>query len=95
MSYPVVDIANSTEFIVSGKVSYKSLLCKNDDYNVTPKTHWTAKSRGVCLVTRITAIVKTPNGNIEAKPYKSSGTSYSQFAVIALSPTEFQVTRRV
>ena len=60
-----------------------------------PNTAWQASSRGVCLVTEITATVKTPNGNIVATPYSSSGTSYSQFAIIQTGANSFEVTRRV
>lgn len=95
MSYPYVSIANSTNFNASGTVSYASFFCSNDNYSVTPNTTWTASSRGVCLVTEISATVQTPNGNIVATPYTSSGTSYSQFAIIQINPTTFEVTRRV
>jgi hypothetical protein len=95
MSYPNVQIANSTSFNASGTVSYRSIFCSNDDYSVTPNTTWTAGSRGVCLVTEISAVVQTPNGNIQATPYTSSGTSYSQFAIIQTGPSSFEVTRRV
>ena len=95
MSYPVVEIANSTNYIASGTVSYASIFCSNDDYSVTPNTTWSASSRGVCLVTGISATVKTPSGDIVATPYDSSGTSYSQFAIIQTGDNTFAVTRRV
>ena len=95
MSYPLVNIVNSTSYIASGTVSYMSIFCSNDDYTVTPGTAWQAGSRGVCLVTEISATVKTPNGDIVATPYTSSGTSYSQFAIIQTGPNSFEVTRRV
>lgn len=95
MSYPTVKIANSTNYIVSGKVSYMSVFCSDDNYNVTPFTTWEASSRGVCLLTEISATVKTPNGDIVATPYTSSGTSYSEFAVLQTGPNSFEVTRRV
>ncbi|RPH33234.1 MAG: hypothetical protein EHM93_06075 [Bacteroidales bacterium] len=95
MAYPKVTIANSTTFIAKGTVSYMSLFCSNDDYTVTPNTTWTADGRGVCLLTKITATVKTPEGDIVATPYTSSGTSYSKFAVIQTGPGKFEVTRRV
>ena len=51
---------------------------------------------GLCLVTKITATVKTPNGDVKATSYTSSGTSYSQYAVINYGDgNNFQVTRRV
>jgi hypothetical protein len=95
MSYPPVQITNSTNFIASGTVHLASIFCSNDDYTVTPNTTWTEGGRGVCLVTKITATLKTPQGNFEAQPYESSGTSYSQYAIIQTGPTSFEVTRRV
>ena len=95
MGYPLVQITNSTNYIASGTVHLASIFCSNDDYTVTPNTTWTESSRGVCLVTEISATLQTTSGNIVATPYTSSGTSYSQFAVIQTSPTTFEVTRRV
>lgn len=95
MSYPLVKIHDSTNYNVSGKVSYMSIFCSDDDYSATPSTTWQASSRGVCLLTKITATVKTPNGDIVATPYTSSGTSYSQFAVINTGGNTFAVTRVV
>jgi len=77
-AYDLVHIVNRTPDcpMVSGKVSYK--LCKADHY-VMDKD-WTAKSRGVCLLTEITATVQLKTGYTEvATPYQSAGTSYSQF----------------
>ncbi len=95
MSYDVVKIINTTNYNVSGGVSYMSLFCHDDTYHVTPITTWEAASRGVCLVTKITATVQIPGAYIEATPYTSSGTSYSLFAVIQTGPSSFEVTRRV
>lgn len=95
MSYPLVNIHNATNYIVKGKVEYLSAFCSNDTYVVTPNTRWEASSRGVCLVTKITATVKTPRGDFEAAPYTSSGTSYSKYAVITIGEDKFEVTRRV
>jgi hypothetical protein len=96
MAYPPVTIVNSTAYIASGVVSYVSLFCSDDNYIVTPNTTWKASSRGVCLVTKITAIVKTPTGEFNATPYSAvPGTSYSMFAIISTGPDSFEVTRRV
>lgn len=94
--YPLVSVSNSVQYVVSGTVEYASAFCSNDDFALTPNTVWTATSRGACLVTKITATVKTPQGNIDATPYESSGTSFSQYAVINYGDgNNFQVTRRV
>ncbi|SEA26355.1 hypothetical protein [Alkalimonas amylolytica] len=95
MGYPHVKIHDSTNFNVKGKVRYMSVFCSDDDFSATPSTTWQASSRGVCLLTEITATVITPQGNIEATPYKSSGTSYSEFAVISRGGNNFAVTRVV
>lgn len=95
MAYPYVNIFDSTAYNAWGTVSYLTAFCSNDDYSVTPNTAWQASSRGTCLVTMITATVRTPAGDIVATPYTSSGTSYSQFAIIQTGPSSFEVTRRV
>jgi hypothetical protein len=95
MAYPLVKITDSTNYVVTGKVSYMSAFCSDDNYTVTPNTTWQAKSRGVCLLTEITAVVQTPNGNVVATPYTSSGTSYSNFAILQTGPNSFAVTRIV
>ncbi|BBI36686.1 hypothetical protein [Cohnella abietis] len=93
--YDPVQIFNSTSFNAFGKVEYASIFCSDDNYSVQRDETWTASSRGVCLLTRITATVKTPSGNIEATPYTSSGTSFSKFAIIQVGVNQFQVTRVV
>lgn len=95
MAYPKVKIINSTKYVVEGDAVYCSAFCSDDHYIVEGGMTWKAKSRGVCLLKRITATVKTPSGNIEATPYTSFGTSYSQFAVIDLGSNNFSVTRVV
>ncbi len=93
--YDPVQITNSTSFNAFGKVEYASIFCSDDNYSVQRDETWRASSRGVCLVTRITATVRTPSGNIEAEPYTSSGTSFSRFAIIQVGVNKFQVTRVV
>lgn len=96
MGYPLVNVTNSTSSPVSGTVEYASIFCSNDNYNVAPNGGtWTASSRGVCLVTKVTANVHLPDGRvIPATPYESSGTSYSTFAVIQQG-VNYVVTRVV
>ncbi|WP_207890960.1 hypothetical protein [Hymenobacter edaphi] len=93
MAYPPVHITNSTPYAVSGTVTYPTFFCSDDNYNMSGNGQWTAGGRGVCLVTKITATVAVNNQSIEAAPYTSSGTSYSQFAVIQTGPGSFAVTR--
>ena len=93
MSYPLVHISNSTPYAAAGKVEYASAFCSNDDYTANANGgQWTASSRGVCLVTKVSAKLNV-NGNwVDASPYTSSGTSYSQFTIYQ-SGDKFGVTR--
>jgi hypothetical protein len=94
MAYPLVQIVNSTNYAARGKVEYLSFFCSDDNYYVGPWSSWSASSRGLCLLTKISAVlVGTPSGDIQATPYTSSGTSYSQFAVIQWGANSFRVTR--
>lgn len=95
MSYPVVKIHNSTDFSVEGDVVYCSAFCSDDSYGMAARGYWEAKGRGVCLVKKISAKLNTPNGVINATPYTSSGTSYSEFAIVHLGVNDFAVTRIV
>jgi hypothetical protein len=95
MGYPKVQILNSTPYNASGTVVLATIFCSNDDYSVTPTNTWTGPERGVCLVSEINARVKTPNGDVWAKSYTSSGTSFSQYAIVQTGPTTFEVNRRV
>lgn len=95
MSYPLVKVFNSTGYEVRGEVVYVSYLCSDDKYSLEPDAQWTALNRGVCLLKRITAEVITDEGVFQAIPYESSGTAYSNFAVIKTGSKSFVVTRIV
>jgi len=84
MSYSDVSITNSTPYPISGVVHYASVFCSNDHFSIDPGATWT-HSRGVCLITEIDATVYPPSGTVQASPYESDGTTYSQF-VVAASP---------
>jgi hypothetical protein len=51
------------------------------------KSEWTGPYRGGCLVTMISAEIAV------SKSYTSSGTSYSEFAVIASNGGVYEVIR--
>jgi hypothetical protein len=89
MAYPKVTILNLCGLRAKGTVGYLSWFCSDDNYSVDPNNTWEAPGRGTCLVTKITAMV----GDIFAKPYESSGTSYSKFAIIKLPDGSYMVTR--
>lgn len=93
MSYTKVSVYNSTNYTVKGKVYYASAFCSDDKYTAYAMNKWKASSRGVCLLTKVTATIYFEDGTTAtATPYKSSGTSYSQFAVFKKGDG-FSVTR--
>lgn len=85
-AYPLARITNNTPYPAAGQINYASYLCKNDQYTVAPGQTWTATSRGVCLITWISAYLSLPDGKtIQATTYRSAGTTYSNFLI---SPTQ-------
>jgi putative hemolysin len=76
--YPLATITNNTPYAARGTVEYASVFCSNDDYVVDPGATWTASSRGVCLITGITASL---TGADDAVAYTSTGTSYAKFFI--------------
>ena len=95
MAYDLIRISNSTNYSATGTVHLASAFCSNDRYSADANTTWTQSRRGVCLLDKISAILVTPEGTVEAAPYVSSGTSYSQFAILQTAPGQFQVTRLI
>lgn len=84
--YPYAKVTNNTPFEAHGTVHYAGWTCKNDNYKVKPGKRWKARSRGVCLITKITAALSgkpTHRGpKIKGvKTYTSSGTSYGNFFI--------------
>jgi len=90
MGYSNVNVHNSTSFPVVGSVQY--LSCSPDNFNLAPN-NVSNISRGSCLISAITAQVNVNGSWINASSYESTGTSYSQFAVVQTTPGVFQVTR--
>ena len=82
MAYPLVHITNSTNYPVKGEVDYLSAFCSNDSYSIAPNKDWRASSRGVCLLSSITATLTINGQSVTATPYQSTGTAYSEFAII-------------
>lgn len=94
MAYPPVRVTNTTQYVVSGTVNF--IACSHWDYGPLSPITYVEHKRGVCLLTKVSAKVETKeHGTVDATSYTSSGTSYSQFAVMQMSETEFVVTRVV
>ena len=79
-SYPDIVVINSTQYFISGRVNFRT--CYGRNFHIGTDKTWTGSGRGICLIREINATVHTDNGNIDAKPYTSIGTSYSQFSII-------------
>ena len=91
--YPLVAITNSTSHQAKGHVTYPG--CHGDDWTALPWDTWKASSRGLCLVSKITAEVNVGGNWVGAEPYTSSGTSYSHYALVQVGPEKFTMTRLV
>lgn len=78
--YAPVTIRNGPFLVKEGKVRYAG--CRSDSFTIDEYGIWTATTnRGLCLVTKIEAIVVDGVASVVCDPYKSSGTSYSLFYV--------------
>ena len=106
--YPYATITNKTPYAThqyllkwSGvDVYYASTkICSVDYINegIASGGKWTASSRGVCLITIITAVIALPSlpDGLVCDSYQSSGTSYSQFAIIMDGDDACRVVRVV
>lgn len=90
-AYPKACVVNTTRYRVHGEIKYAA--CSTDNFNLRAGAQ-ESFARGLCLLTRINAVVQLEDRDVQAKPYTSTGTSYSQFAVIEVAPGVFEVTRR-
>ena len=81
-AYPLAKITNNTRSTATGRIEYLGgggiFGCNPDNYSVAPGKQWTAKSRGGCLITKITSNLS--NGK-PVVTYTSTGTSYSNFLI--------------
>lgn len=90
-AYPKACVVNTTRYRVHGEIKYAA--CSTDNFNLRAGAQ-ESFARGLCLLTRINAVVQLEDRDVQAKPYTSTGTSYSQLAVIEVAPGVFEVTRR-
>lgn len=89
--YPDVRIDNLVSgYSASGRTSYA--WCASGDFNIASGDSY-VESRGLCLLSGIEAIMKNGTHNIRAQGYRSSGTAYSQFEIVAMGIDHFKVRR--
>lgn len=92
MSTPL-EIINSTDYIITGEISYMTVFCSNHYFFVKPHTIWKSEKRGICPIIEVSATVRTPRGTFVAKPFISIGTNHSLFEVIQTRENVFKVMR--
>lgn len=92
MSSPL-EIINSTDYIISGEVSYMTVFCSNHYFFVKPHSDWKSEKRGICPIIEVSATVRTPRGLFVAQPYISIGTTHSLFEVVQIRENVFKVVR--
>ncbi|WP_312822290.1 hypothetical protein [Epilithonimonas sp.] len=88
-----LEIKNSTNYIISGEVSYMTIFCSSHYFFVKPNSIWKSNKRGICPIVTVSAIVKTPRGTFSAKPYLTSGTTQGNFEVVELKENVFKVIK--
>ena len=88
-----LEITNSTDYIISGEVSYMTIFCSSHYFFVKPNTIWRSEKRGICPIVEISAVIKTPRGTFTAKPFMTIGTHHSRFKVVELRENVFKVIR--
>lgn len=90
MGYSDVHVHNATNYAASGEVVYA--VCSDDSFNISAGHDW-SHSRGLCLITKVSAKLSVNGQFIDAVPYTSSGTGYSQFVIYQRADGTFAVTR--
>jgi len=88
-----LEIINSTDYSISGEVSYMTVFCSNHYFFAKPDSNWKSEKRGICPIIEVSAIIKTPRGIFVAQPYFSMGTSQSIFEVVQIRENVFKVKR--
>ena len=92
MIYSSVEVVNSTNYPISGEISYMTVFCSDTDFTVEPNSKWESEKR-ICPIVEILAFVVTPKGVFYAKPFVSIGTTHTLFEVIQTGDFEFRVVK--
>lgn len=70
-------------------------MCSDDNWSIVGQQTWYGPERGLCLLTKITGYLKVNGNVIQAEPYTSSGTSYSEYELVQTSTTPTFAIKRV
>lgn len=92
MSSPI-EIVNSTNYIISGEISYMTVFCSSHYFFMKPNANWRSEKRRIFPVLEVSATIRTPRGTFTAKPFISIGISQNLFEVIQVRENIFQIIR--
>ncbi|HDW3058386.1 TPA: hypothetical protein RMI67_006337 [Bacillus cereus] len=95
IGYPDIVIFNKTDLDARGDITLATFFCNDITYYVDAHDRTQSYSRGICLVTKITAFLNYPGSGIVyvAEPYTSTGTSYSQYEIVSIDRNKFKINR--
>lgn len=88
-----LEIINSTDYTISGEVSYMTVFCSNHYFFVKPHSDWKSEKRSICPIIEVSATVRTPRGLFAAQPYISIGTTHNLFEVVQIRENVFKVMK--
>lgn len=92
MFYSSLEIINSTNYSISGEISYMTVFCNDVDFTVQPNYTWKSEKR-LCPIVEILAFVITENGVFLAKPFISMGTMHDSFEIVQNGDCNFRVIK--
>lgn len=89
-----LEIINSTEYVVTGEVSFLTAFLVNQSFFLTPHNIQTTKKR-MMPVTEITASVRTPRGIFYVKTSFPFGTYHQSFEIVQLRENIFTIDKKI
>lgn len=92
MSYSSIKIVNSTNYPISGEISYMAVFCDDTDFTVEPHSTWQSE-KCIFPIVEILAYVITPAGVFLAKPFISIGTIHNLFEITHTEDCNFRVVK--
>ena len=93
-----VHIVNQGGSVVQGEVYYvgsRYALCSKDSYIIKRNSDWTAPSRGVCPVTKITVrFIDTDGSAKDGVPFKAKASLSSEFKLVKMDDGNVKVEKK-
>ena len=92
MSYSAVEVVNSTNYPISGEISYMTFFSSDIDFTLEPNSVWKSEKH-IRPIVEILAFVITDNGVFLAKSFISLGTIHHSFEVVQNNDSSFRVVK--